>query len=316
MEELPAKKKLSAGDKWLPQKVTNYCSLNEDDFEEITFVASDFDNWSSLTTQKKFEDDGSVHLGPNPRRVSVCSQYLYWLSGLFTESRLPPKTLSDIEIWETKPSSLFLLFKSDNVASEAYRLPSRPSLEPQEMVQEVKGLGVSCKVKEFDIQPLHAGDPMDLENARKNMSVVQRHMDDLNRDCSSIKVLNVTGLYGDALMLWSPFGQSFDATGKGLLMKVGTVVFKPGSIVAPIKGSECPKIDKFLDDNPSLKVCFERHTFELSNVGNASPDFMLKNRDRVTVIRPTFVRIVRGISNIDKGLNAAQELSNFAHVVL
>jgi len=286
-------------EKWSREKVNNYCSLSDEDFEDITFVASDFDNWSSFTIQKKFEDNGSVHLGPNPRRVSVCSQYLHWLSGLFTANKLPPKTLADVEIWETRPSCLFLLFASDAIASEAYR--------PQKLRQ------VSCEVKELDIQPLHQGNPLDLRNAAEQMSIVQTQMANLNMGCQSINVLNVIGLYGDALMLWSPFNR--DPTGKELLTKARKVVFIPGSIVSPIKASECPKIDKFLADNPRLQVCFENYTFELSRRPEDNL-FVLNNRAQVTVVKPNFVQTVDGISTEIPLMNPAQQLSNFARAVL
>jgi hypothetical protein len=163
------------------------------------------------------------------------------------------------------------------------------------------------------------------------MDIVQDAINKLNHDCKSIQQLNITGLYADATMILSPVAEGFNSTGKELLAKTKEVVFVPGKLKTNIEAWECGKIDKFLADNPHLRVCFAGQTFDLSSGGaekerNAwdvryAPDpkdngFKLDHKDRVTVLAPKFVNVFEGKSiDIDQGLNPTLQLKEFAHVV-
>lgn len=300
--------------KWAPEEIGN-CPLTDKDVA-ITFVASSFGDLGPQTQQKRFVSNGSFH-PDSGQPVSVCSQYLWWLSGLFTPEHQTPKTLADIEIREDRsvqPPHLYLFLAPKRLES-----PEESKDGPEAPVLNVEGM--------------HEGNALDLENAARQMAQVQAQIDELNRNFQHVEKLTVFGLYGDALLVLSPVGGQPNTTGKQLLRKTEHIVFrpptlKPGKKIVrdAIEPWECGKIDKFLADNPNLTICFQDQQFELPDGGKVNlwelrpaseeESFKLEHRRRVTVKNSQFVKTTKNGSVVtDLSVDPARQLALFGRVV-
>jgi len=331
---------------WDREQMLN-CADTKDRFSDIVFVASDKNSWAPNTTQEPFVDNGSVRFDGNEAvPVSVCSQYVWWLSTQFNPIR---KTVDDIDIWETPTRRLFFFYLPDKPnayppaealavsgasAEASAGASAEASAEASAVADELEDLALDCKNANLKVEEMHEGDPFDLENARRMMVRVQKRVDHLAASCEHIENLHVEGPFGDALMILSPFGEMPNVSADTLLKKTDQVVFHP-SFKTPyhIEEWHCGKIDKFLADNTSprkkLAICFDDLRFDLTpsrikrdpwdRVGKQDDNgFKLDHRDRVTVRRPHFIVQVDGgkkQQDVSHEVDAAQVLKNFGRVV-